>query len=67
MMIFLSLKIVFMFKLANSADPDEMPFYVAFHLGFRCVPITCLQVFRMLRVHSGVWKYHVHLDFFSSK
>ena len=29
--VFLSLKIDF--DLANSADPDEMPHYVAFHLG----------------------------------
>ena len=25
-------------KLANSADPDEMPHYVAFHLGLHCLP-----------------------------
>ena len=29
---FMSLKIVLI--LANSADPNEMPHYVAFHLGF---------------------------------
>ena len=29
--VFLSLNIDF--GLANSADPDEMPYYVAFHLG----------------------------------
>ena len=34
--IFLSLKIDF--ALANSADPDEMPCYVAFHLGLYCLP-----------------------------
>ena len=28
-------KIVFI--LANSADPDEMPPYVAFHLGLHCL------------------------------
>ena len=36
----LSLKIVFI--LANSADPDEMPPYVAFHLGsslFAKIPV----------------------------
>ena len=27
--------------LANSADPDEMPPYAAFHLGFHCLP-KCL-------------------------
>ena len=30
--IFLSLKIIY--SLSNSAGPDEMPPYVAFHLGF---------------------------------
>ena len=32
----LSLKIVFI--LANSADPDEMPNYGAFHLSLYCLP-----------------------------
>ena len=31
-----SMKIVFI--LANSADPDEMPPYAAFHLGLYCLP-----------------------------
>ena len=31
----MSLKIVFF--LANSADPDEMPPYAAFHLGLHCL------------------------------
>ena len=35
---FMSLKIVFIF--ANSADPDEMPPYVAFHLVLHCLPKT---------------------------
>ena len=26
------------FVLANSADPDEMPNYAAFHLGLHCLP-----------------------------
>ena len=26
------------FLLANSVDPDEMPHYVAFHLGLHCLP-----------------------------
>ena len=34
--VFLSLMIVFI--LANSADPDEMPHYAAFHLGLHCLP-----------------------------
>ena len=33
--VFLSLKIDFV--LVNSADPDEMPHYVAFHLGLHCL------------------------------
>ena len=39
--VFLSLKIDFVFKLTNSADPDEMlhnKFNAAFHLGFLCLP-----------------------------
>ena len=35
-MYYLSLKIVFI--LANSNGPDEMPPYVAFHLGLHCLP-----------------------------
>ena len=36
-------KIIFLFLmidfvLANSADPDEMPPYAAFHLGLHCLP-----------------------------
>ena len=34
--VFLSLNIDFV--LANSADPGEMPHYVAFHLGLHCLP-----------------------------
>ena len=34
--VFLSLKIDFI--LANSADRDEMPKYVAFYLGLHCLP-----------------------------
>ena len=26
------------FMLANSSDLAEMPYYVAFHLGIRCLP-----------------------------
>ena len=26
------------YVLANSADPDEMPHYAAFHLGLHCLP-----------------------------
>ena len=28
----------YLFILANSADPDEMPPYAAFHLGLHCLP-----------------------------
>ena len=48
---FTSLKIVFIF--ANSADPDEMPPYVAFHLGLHCLPdgkYPFTMVSRMRRV-----------------
>ena len=34
--VLMSLKIVF--TLANSADSDEMPHFVAFHLGLHCLP-----------------------------
>ena len=40
------------FSLANSADPDEMPPYVAFHLGLHCLPkYIFLSVARMKRVN----------------
>ena len=42
------MKIVF--SLANSADPDEMPPYVAFHLGLHCLPKHLLLVSKMKRV-----------------
>ena len=35
-LVFLSLKIILV--LANSVDPDEMPHYVALHLGLHCLP-----------------------------
>ena len=34
--VFLSMKIVFV--LTNSADPDGMRHYAAFHLGLHCLP-----------------------------
>ena len=43
--IFLSLKIVFI--LENSADPDEMPLKVAFHLGLNCLTIK-LPIYQYL-------------------
>ena len=41
---FLSLKVDFV--LANSADPDEMLHYVAFHLGLHCLPKYMFRSFR---------------------
>ena len=40
--VFLTLKIVLI--LANSADPDEMQHYAAFHLCFHRLPRTLLGV-----------------------
>ena len=34
--VFLSLQVDYV--LANSADPDEMPHYAAFHVGLYCLP-----------------------------
>ena len=39
--IFLSLKIVFI--LANSADTNKMPQYVAFHLCLLCLPVSTIE------------------------
>ena len=33
------------FVLANSADPDEMPHDVAFHLGLHCLPSNLFRGF----------------------
>ena len=41
---FLSLKVDL--SLANSADPDEMPLYAAFHLGRHCLPTYPFRSFR---------------------
>ena len=35
--VFLSLKVV-LILIANSADPDELQHYAAFHLGLHCLP-----------------------------
>ena len=32
--------------LANTIDPDQMPYYVASDLGLHCLPITLLLVSR---------------------
>ena len=41
------MKIVFV--LANTVDPDEMPFYVAFHHGLHCLP----EAFRSQQYTKG--------------
>ena len=48
---YLSLKIFFIF--AYSAEPDEMPHYVASHLGLHCLKYNHLPVSRInkLRIH----------------
>ena len=47
---FLSLKIGFVS--ANSEDPDEMPHYVAFHLGLHCLPKYLFRVSGVQRVNN---------------
>ena len=42
--VFLSLKVYFV--LANSADPDEMLHYAAFHLGLHCLQKYQFRSFR---------------------
>ena len=44
----MSLNIVFI--IAISADPDEMPHYVAFHQGLRCLSKCLYMESRMKRV-----------------
>ena len=53
-----SLKIVFM--IANSAGPDEMVNFVAFHLGLHCCqnnPVLGLPVYKGLIVFMGHTKF----------
>ena len=45
--VFLSLKIVLI--LANSADPDEMQQYAAFHLGLYCLPKYLFRGFQYIK------------------
>ena len=47
--IFLSQKIHFVS--ANSADPDEIMHYAAFHLGLHCLPKYMFRGFGPLRVN----------------
>ena len=41
-----SLKIVFLFLITNSVNPDEMPHFVAFHQGFHCLPAYLFSGFQ---------------------
>ena len=41
------------FVVANSADPDEMPHYAAFHLGLHCLPKYLFRGFRGQKFHSS--------------
>ena len=50
-----SLKIIYI--LANSADPDEMPHFVAFHLDLHFLPSTSSGVFSLQRVPYLKVKY----------
>ena len=43
---FLYCNVFMVFILANSADPDEMQPYTAFHLGFTVCESNCLPVSR---------------------
>ena len=48
--VFLCLKIVFTFT--NSVDPDEMLYYVAFHLGLHCLQKYLLRGFLNTNVYD---------------
>ena len=40
--------------LANSADPDEMQYYAAFHLGLHCLLKYTFRVSSIKRVKIGI-------------
>ena len=50
------------FVLANSADPDEMPHYAAFHLSLHCLPYTHLGFPNPQRVNEGQYYRRKILD-----
>ena len=56
--VFWSLGIVFTFT--NSVDPDEMPHFAAFHLGFHCFS---KYLFRSFQLYKGLFRviYPVNL------
>ena len=62
MMFFLSLKIYFI--LANSADPDEMLPYAAFHLGLHCLPKYLFNVIQ-IRVKFSFHFYTKYPDHYA--
>ena len=49
--VFLSLKVVLI--LANTADPDEMQHYAAFHLGLYCLPKYRFRGFQYTKGYSS--------------
>ena len=51
--VLLSLKDVL--NLANSADPDEMQHYAAFHLGLHCLPKDPFRDFRYTKYKVEGW------------
>ena len=42
-MMYFSPRSLFLCIIANSADPDEMPPYLSFHLGLQCLPMYLLS------------------------
>ena len=57
MMNLLSLGLLVVLILANSADPDEMKHYAAFHLGLHSLskyPFRGFLVFKRLKMHEWV-------------
>ena len=53
------------FHLSNSADPDEMLPYSAFHMGLHCLPKNCLlneklvsvYVFKVPTTVKVIWRW----------
>ena len=60
--VFLSLKVILI--LANSADPDGMQHYAAFHLGLHCLPEYWFMEFSVQMVKSAM-KTKVSLQLYS--
>ena len=60
MKVFLSLKVVLIFK--NSADSDEMLHFDAFHLGLRCLPKYQIRVLQYTEGYydiTSAFKFHI--------